>query len=61
MTRGTTEESKSKAYLFGGANKDGPRKDLYEFDLETLAFKSIKLDETEMNLPMIEMHTAHIY
>ena len=50
-----------KAYIFGGANSDGPRKDLFELDLKTLKYKSIQLDDKECPLPMLEMHTAHIY
>jgi hypothetical protein len=34
-----------KAYIYGGANCDGPLKDLYELDLTTYKFKRIKLDE----------------
>jgi len=56
-----TKGSNGKAYLFGGANTDGPLKDFYELDLATLNFTKIQLDETDMSLPMIEMHTAHIY
>ena len=58
LTKSTADPS--KAYLFGGANQDGPLKDLYELDLDSLAFTKIALDETEMNLPMMEMHSAHI-
>ena len=36
-----TKHGDSKAYLFGGANADGPRKDLFELDLNTLAFKTV--------------------
>lgn len=50
-----------KAYIFGGANNDGPRKDLFMLDLNTYKFKSVSLDEKEAPLPMLEMHTAHIY
>ena len=49
------------AYLFGGANSDGPLKDLYSLDLQSLLFTKLQLDESEMNLPMMEMHTAHVY
>ena len=56
----TKSSDGTKAYLFGGANQDGPLKDLYELDLQTLAFKKIALDESEMSLPMVEMHSAHI-
>lgn len=56
-----TKLNDQKAYLFGGANTDGPLKDLYELNLETLDFTRVALDESETSLPMIEMHTAHIY
>lgn len=39
------------AYLFGGANQDGPLKDLYKLDLSTLTFKAIKLQESS-TLPL---------
>jgi len=50
-----------KAYLACGANSDGPLKDIYEVDLQTLDFKKMVLDESEMLLPATEMHSAHIY
>lgn len=50
-----------KAYLFGGANSDGPLKDLYELNLKTYKFKRLQLDDNECPLPMLEMHTAHIF
>jgi len=56
----TLTKNGDKAYLFGGANQDGPLKDLYELDLASLTFKKIVLDESEMNMPMVEMHSAHI-
>ena len=34
LTKGPADSG--KAYLFGGANSEGPLKDLYELDLETL-------------------------
>ena len=50
-----------KAFLFGGANSDGPRKDLFSIDLKTLKWENILIDEKDCPLPMIEMHTAHLY
>lgn len=47
------------AYIFGGANQDGPLNDLWELDFETRKFKKIKL--TGVALPAVEMHTSHIY
>ena len=35
----TMGEDGTCAYLFGGANQDGPLKDLYRLDLSTLTFK----------------------
>ena len=49
------------AYLFGGANDEGPFNDLYKLDLTSAEFSQIKLEESEeLKLPRIEMHTAHI-
>lgn len=50
-----------KAYLFGGANNDGPRKDLLELDLVSYKWRNIMLDDKECPLPMIEMHTCHVF
>jgi len=58
FTKGTKDET--KAYLFGGANQDGPLKDLFELDLQTLVFRRIALEESEMSMPMVEMHSAHM-
>ncbi len=58
LTKSTSDAS--KAYLFGGANQDGPLKDLYELNLNTLVFTKIVLDESDMSLPMLEMHSAHM-
>ena len=49
------------AYIFGGANLDGPLNDLYEFNFETQKYRRVKLDESEVELPAIEMHTSHVY
>ena len=42
-----TKLDDQRAYLFGGANEDGPLKDLYELDLQKMEFKKIDLDESE--------------
>lgn len=57
----TLSNDGKSAYLFGGANQDGPLKDLYKLNLETLTFKFIKINESETPLPAIEMHTAELY
>lgn len=53
----TLSRDGNSAYLFGGANKDGPLDDLWRLDLETLVFTEIKL--SGIALPKVEMHTAH--
>lgn len=50
---------KGKAYIFGGANHDGPLADLWEFDMQNQSFKKVAL--SGVPLPAIEMHTAHCY
>ena len=49
--------------MFGGAdNENGPKRDLYKLDLNTLEFKVIKLEVPEtVKFPYLEMHTAHVY
>jgi hypothetical protein len=48
--------------MFGGANQEGPRRDLMKLDLDTLRFSNIKVQETDkVKLPSLEMHTAHVY
>ena len=56
-----TKLNDKKIIVFGGANEEGPLKDLYELDVETKEFVKVKLDQTDEILPMIEMHSAHIY
>lgn len=56
-----TKLNEEKAYLFGGADQDGPMKDLHELDLTQMKFRRVQLDESEVVLPRVEMHTAHIY
>lgn len=51
--------NKEKAYIFGGANQDGPLNDLWEFDFESRKFK--RLLTTGVSLPSIEMHTCHLF
>ena len=53
--------SSKAAYIFGGANCDGPMGDLHEFNFETEKFRRVKLDTSEVQLPAIEMHTSHIW
>jgi hypothetical protein len=48
----------SKAYVYGGANHDGPLNDCFELDLNTFLFSRIAVDP---NSPYFEMHTSHIY
>lgn len=58
ITRGDSD----LAYLFGGANEEGPRNDLFKLDLEKLEFSNIKVQgNPKVKLPMVEMHTAHLY
>lgn len=58
----STGEGSDIAYLFGGANEHGPRKDLYKLDLKSLEFSNVKLSESaKALLPSLEMHTAHVY
>ena len=47
------------AYIFGGANQDGPLNDLWEFNFESQKFKQRKL--TGLEIPRVEMHTCHLY
>ena len=47
------------AYIFGGANVDGPLHDLWSFDFEKKQFKKINL--TGLQIPAVEMHSSHIY
>ena len=54
------DKKKPIAYIFGGANEDGPLKDLYKLNLETLEFSQIPLNEEEVKMPFVEMHTAHL-
>jgi hypothetical protein len=62
LTQVTHTETNQEAYLFGGANGEGPLKDLYRLNLITKEFKQIKLVEEEGNrLPLIEMHSAEVY
>jgi hypothetical protein len=57
-----TEGGDGFAYLFGGANQEGPRRDLLRLDLETLRFSNIKVQETDkLKLPSLEMHSALVY
>ena len=55
----TLSKDGASAYLFGGANTEGPLDDLWRLDLETLTFTEIKI--SGVKLPKLEMHTAHIY
>ena len=55
-------DGEGSAYMFGGANQEGPRRDLMKLDLDTLRFSNIKVQETDkVKLPSLEMHTAHVY
>lgn len=51
--------TKEAAFIFGGANEDGPLSDLWRFDFESRKFSRVKL--TGIQLPAIEMHTSHIW
>ena len=53
-------QSGDKAFIFGGANEEGPLNDAYELDLDSCKFKKIKLEDPAMT-PYFEMHTAHLY
>ena len=50
----------NKAYLYGGANEEGPLNDAFELDLEKKEFKNVKI--ADLNLaPFFEMGTSHIF
>lgn len=50
----------TKAYVYGGANEDGPLNDAFELDLESKEFKNLKPKDPNL-APFFEMHTSHIY
>jgi len=54
----TLSKDGKHAYLFGGANEEGPLNDLYRLDLETLIFSQIVLKG--LDVPLLEMHTVHV-
>lgn len=55
-------DGQGSAYMFGGANEEGPRRDLYKLDLDTLRFSNIKIqDDPKVKVPSLEMHTSHLY
>lgn len=56
----TLVQIEDTAYMFGGANSDGPLKDLYKWELKSLKFKALKYDDSESKLPLLEMHTAEL-
>lgn len=56
----TMSQSGGKAYVYGGANEDGPLNDAFEVDLETHAFTRIQVKDIN-TCPFFEMHTAHVY
>ena len=56
----TLVQDSEAAYIFGGANSDGPLKELYKLELKSLQFKLLKYDDSETKLPMLEMHTAEL-
>lgn len=49
-----------KAYIYGGANTNGPLNDAFELDLEKCIFSNIKIDDVS-KAPFFEMHTSHLY
>lgn len=48
------------AYIFGGANNEGPLNDAFSMDLETCQFKRIQVKDPSMT-PFFEMHSSHLY
>ena len=55
----TARKDGEVAYVFGGANEDGPRNDMFRVDLHSLDFANVKVQTKK--LPQLEMHTAHLY
>jgi hypothetical protein len=53
-------QSGKKAFVYGGANQEGPLNDTFELDLETKEFKNVKVADTN-KAPYFEMGTCHIY
>lgn len=56
----TFVQNEKVAYIYGGANEDGPLNDAFSLDLETLKFSKIKIEDVNM-APYFEMHTSHLY
>lgn len=49
-----------KAYVYGGANTEGPLNDCFELDLKQYTFSNVKI--ADLNLaPYFEMGTSHLY
>lgn len=58
----TLSQAGNLAYLFAGANEEGPRRDLFKLDLETLEFSNIALKVPKsVKMANLEMHSAHVY
>ena len=48
------------AYIFGGANNEGPLNDCFSLDLESYKFNRVKV-ANESTCPFFEMHSSHLY
>lgn len=48
------------AYIYGGANNEGPLNDAFKLDLENYEFSRIEIANPN-ETPFFEMHTSHLY
>ena len=48
------------AYIYGGANEEGPLNDAYTLDLKSNQFKKLKIKNAD-KAPNFEMHSAHVW